>query len=318
LDYVVKQGGVITDAVRSQKWPGEAKVHVSIVNWIDNPASLPPAYTIDGVPVSGVRSDIAELGGQQWAANQLPANAGHCFQGPIPVGAGFVLTDSEARELLSQMDVSYRDVVRPYLTASDIAESPSQSPSRWIIDFAQLPLQDAARYPAALQIVRERVRPVRETVRRDVHRRNWWLFGEPRVGLRKATASLTRSIAAGRHGKRLTVAWVPQPILASHATVTFAFDDDYSMGILLSKAHDAWVWAQSSSLKGDLRYTPTSVFLTFPFPDPVTDEQRERVAVAECYGWPRAVAQDERELVRLLTERNREISEGRQEYAPFR
>ncbi len=33
LEYIVANGGVITDAVSSQKWPGEAKVHVSIVNW---------------------------------------------------------------------------------------------------------------------------------------------------------------------------------------------------------------------------------------------------------------------------------------------
>ena len=64
--------------------------------------------------------------------------------------------------------------------------------------------------------------------------------------------------------------------------MVFAFDDDYSMGILLSRAHDAWAWAQSSTLKGDLRYTPTTVFATFPWPDPVTPEQREAVASASA------------------------------------
>src|SRR5690606_4170119 len=34
LDYVLQRGGVITDAVSSQKWPGDAKVHVSITNWL--------------------------------------------------------------------------------------------------------------------------------------------------------------------------------------------------------------------------------------------------------------------------------------------
>ena len=41
-------------------------------------------------------------------------------------------------------------------------------------------------------------------------------------------------------------------------------------------------------------------------------------AVVVCYGWPKAVAQDPVELVARLTERNREISEGGREYAPFR
>lgn len=40
-------------------------------------------------------------------------------------------------------------------------------------------------------------------------------------------------------------------------------------------------------------------------------------AVADCYGWPASMAQADRELVRLLTERNRDICEGRREYAPF-
>jgi hypothetical protein len=103
--------------------------------------------------------------------------------------------------------------------------------------------------------------------------------------------------------------------------------------------------------------------MTYPWPDPVTDVQRDRVAEvsrrllarrseiclaenigltklynavdegawgdlkalhreldvagADCYGWPASVAQDDRELVRRLTELNREISEGRRAYAPF-
>ena len=118
-----------------------------------------------------------------------------------------------------------------------------------------------------------------------------------------------------------------------------------------------------STLKGDLSYTPTSVFMTFPWPDTATAEQRERVAdvcrrllarrseiclaeniglttlysavdegaytdlsalhreldeaVADCYGWPKAVAQDDRELVRRLTELNRAIATGERPYTPF-
>ena len=34
LDYIVTNGGTITEAVSSMIWPGEAVVHVSIVNWL--------------------------------------------------------------------------------------------------------------------------------------------------------------------------------------------------------------------------------------------------------------------------------------------
>ncbi len=136
------------------------------------------------------------------------------------------------------------------------------------------------------------------------------------------------------------------------------------MGVLQSRAHVAWAWAQSSTLKGDLRYTPTSVFATFPWAGAfATPQQRERVAeacrrllarrseiclseqiglttlynqvddgayvdlkrlhraldeaVADCYGWPANVAQDDAELVRRLTALNRRIVEGEVSYLPF-
>jgi hypothetical protein len=40
-------------------------------------------------------------------------------------------------------------------------------------------------------------------------------------------------------------------------------------------------------------------------------------AVAACYGWPKAIAQDDKELVPRLTEFNRQIVEGEREYHPF-
>ena len=56
--------------------------------------------------------------------------------------------------------------------------------------------------------------------------------------------------------------------------------DDFSVGILLSRSHSACDAAQSSTLKGDLRYTPTSVFMTSPWPDKANPDQREAVAEA--------------------------------------
>jgi len=47
LDYIVENDGVITNAVSSQRWPGEAKVHVSIVNWTKSPAKL-KGFVLDG------------------------------------------------------------------------------------------------------------------------------------------------------------------------------------------------------------------------------------------------------------------------------
>ena len=363
LDYIAATDGVITDAVSSQKWPGDAKVYVSLVNWVKQPAEPPSAFTLDGEVVVGITTSLraAAMGG--WLPVQLPANKGHCFEGPSPKAKGLLIDADTAARLLGLADADYREVVRPYLTANDVTEDPGQAPTRWAIDFGLRTLEDALAYPAALDIARKDVKPERQSNNRRSYREKWWLFAEPRTAMRAALEGLDRYAASSRHGKRLCIAWSEAWTLSSDATNVFAFDDDYSMGILLSRAHDAWAWARSSTLETRLRYTPSSAFETFPFPYPVSAQARARVAaassalyarrselclehgigltklynlmddggftdlralhleldraVAATYGWPESVAQDGPELVRLLTERNREIAEGRRPYDPF-
>lgn len=280
LEYIIASGGVITDAVSTQKWPGEAKVHVSLVNWIKQPAASSDSFSIDGEPVSGITAELRPPERSTGEIARLNANKGCCFQGPIPVGEGFIISVEEAAELIERTDADYRRVVRPYVTGDDIADDPAQRPRRWIIDFAQLPLEAAMRYPAALEIVKERVRPKRAANNRKLYRERWWQFGEGRPGMRKALSGLPRYVAGVAQGKRLLFSWCEAWTCPSNLTYVFALGDDYSMGLLSSLAHGAWARARASTLKGDIRYTPTTVFEMFPWPHPITDEQRERVAEA--------------------------------------
>jgi hypothetical protein len=248
------------------------------VNWVKQPTIPATGFVLDGIPVDGITAELRTPERSTGIVPKLPANKGRCFEGPIPSGEGFVISEDEANALLASSEANYRDVVRPYLDSDDITEEPGQRPRRWIIDFAKLPLEAAMRYPKALDIVRERVKPERDTNNRASYRKYWWLFAEPRREMRRALQGLQRYIAGTRHGKRLLVAWCQPETLASDATATFAFDDDYSMGVLTSSVHGSWAWARSSTIKGDLRYTSSSVFMTFSWPDPVTVDQRERIS----------------------------------------
>ena len=60
----------------------------------------------------------------------------------------------------------------------------------------------------------------------------------------------------------------------------FAFSDDYSFGILQSGIRRSWFIATCSKLKGDFRYTPESVFDTFPWPQKPKHEDIKAVAEA--------------------------------------
>ncbi len=276
LDYIVEKGGVITDAVSSQRWPGDAKVHVSLVNWVKEPPAPVEQFVLDGDEVTGITSSLRKGGAEDWKPRPLTPNQDRCFIGSSLHGGGFRLSADE----VEQFDVRSSPVVKRFLDGKDIVTRIDQSPSRWVIDFGTMGLEHAAKFEKELALVRTRVKPERDLNRRPLYKQRWWLHGETRPGMRTATRDLPRTAVSTRTGKRLLLTWQAPDTLPSDANVVFAFDDDYSMGILLSKAHDAWAWAQSSTLKGDLRYTPTTVFATFPWPDPVTDDQRQAVATA--------------------------------------
>lgn len=53
----------------------------------------------------------------------------------------------------------------------------------------------------------------------------------------------------------------------------FLRDDGYVLGIVTSSVHRAWIFAQKSTIKGDTRYTHTTCFNTFPFPQLLTADQ---------------------------------------------
>jgi hypothetical protein len=47
-----------------------------------------------------------------------------------------------------------------------------------------------------------------------------------------------------------------------------ARDDDYTFGVLQSRIHEVWSLRQGTFLENRPRYTPTTCFETFPFPEP--------------------------------------------------
>jgi hypothetical protein len=67
---------------------------------------------------------------------------------------------------------------------------------------------------------------------------------------------------------------VPTGQVFSHALGVFATDDTAMLALLSSAPHYWWARARASSMKADLRYTPSDVFETLPLPE-LTDEMRE-------------------------------------------
>jgi hypothetical protein len=84
--------------------------------------------------------------------------------------------------------------------------------------------------------------------------------------MRKALESLSFYFALPKIAKWVNFTSVDISILPCEANMVIASDDFYILGIINSKIHQIWVKSQSSTLKGDTRYTNTTCFETFPFP----------------------------------------------------
>ncbi len=273
LDHIVANGGTITAAVSSQEWPGEANVHVSIVNWVNENHHGP--YVLDGQTVDGIASSLRTLA-LDVRATSLAGNEGKQFFGVVQSGDGFVLGDAEAASLLGRTDADYASVVRPFLVGEDITSSPSLSPSRWIIDFGEMPLEVAAEWPAALDVVRARVKPLRDKHARRRERDEWWKFSRTVRELFNAIHDLPRFIACPATAKRFHMIWVEPRWVPSNAVSAFAFSEPFEMGVLSSGIHSRWATIQSTTLETRPRYTVAS-FRSFSWPSP---NQLQRASIA--------------------------------------
>jgi type II restriction/modification system DNA methylase subunit YeeA len=63
---------------------------------------------------------------------------------------------------------------------------------------------------------------------------------------------------------------MPKVMWPHQTVIAIARDDDTTFGILHSRFHEAWSLRLGTSLEDRPRYTPTTTFETFPFPDGLT------------------------------------------------
>ncbi|MFO0755534.1 MAG: DNA methyltransferase [Byssovorax sp.] len=262
IDKIVEKGGTITDAWKSYPWPGEAKVHISIVNWAME--SYDGIKTLDGQEVSSISPGLAptlDLTG----ALRIGENERLCFMGVTPGNIEFVLTDEERSDIIGK-DPQSSKVILPYLIGRDVNREVEQRPTRWIIDFGTMTKEDAEGYAGAMQHVRRYVYPVRKNNRREIYAERWWRFVEARPGLREAIRSHKHVLVMPCVTSHLIVSRQAADICFDHKLMVVALDDFYHFGVLQSSFHSAWAWARGSTLKADLSYTNTTVFETFPFP----------------------------------------------------
>lgn len=284
-----------------QRWDIDgAAVDVSLICFGDHPD--PGAY-LDGEPVTEIHADLT-AGMNLTLARALPENAGVAMLG-IQKSGPFDVAGSLAREWMAQPanpnGRTNASVLKPYWNGDDVTARPRDM---WFID---LPLNlreaEAAQFAAPFHHIASTpdedghmVKERREALGDRAHDR-WWEPHWPRPEMRQKIEQLSRYIVTPETAQYRVFSWLSYPTLPDKNLIVIARDDDLMFGLLQSRFHELWSLRKGSDLQDRPRYTHTSTFATFPFPDGMTPDIE--VETAQAAPSANAISEAARELNRL-------------------
>ena len=263
LDQMSAHGAIVYRALPSRKWPGEANLEVAHIWFRKGPWAGP--FLLDDTAVDGITSQLRSPGGVSGTPYRLVASQGQSYIGSYVLGMGFVLEPEEAQRLLDK-DPRNHDVLFPYLNGEDLNGRWDQSPSRWVINFHDWPVEQAMQYPDCYGIVERMVKPQRAALNRKVYREIWWQYAEKQRALYTAIEGLERVLVLSLVNNHLGFGVVPTKQVFAHKLAVITSGEFTVFAVLQSQIHYHWAWAQSSTLRRDINYSPSDCFETFPFP----------------------------------------------------
>lgn len=297
LDQITAGSATIYRAISSRKWQGAATVVVSFI-WLMNNSKWQGKYILNEKEVKAITPFLTAQSSTLGNPRQLKKNQEKSFQGSIVLGMGFILTPDEASALIIKSKHN-SEVLFPYLMGEDLNTSPDQSPSRWVINFFNYPLERindkewglltkneqelqvkigrvapnysepvARDFPDCIKILEERVKSERIKNSDKGASQFWWRFLRLRGELWLAIDGMSRILCKTRHSPNCAFEFVTSGNVFQESIVIFAFDADEEFAILSSTIHEVWAWEYGSTLgQSTLRYSPSDCFETFPFPD---------------------------------------------------
>ncbi|MCY4188036.1 MAG: hypothetical protein OXD30_06090, partial [Bryobacterales bacterium] len=305
LRQICHAGGEIYDATRRLPWPGMAAVIVSVVHihrgaWsgkrtldgteLDSISAYLSAGSTHNDPAR-----LAENEDQSFQGS-IVLGMGFTFDDTDKKGVASSLADMQR---LVEENPKNAEAILPYIGGEELNSHPAHAHHRHVINFHDYPLKRdpnrrrswfkasektqkkwvregvvpwdyprpvAEDWPELLGIVRDKVKPDRIRLKDKGLRSKWWQFARTRPELNSAIQGLNRVLAISGVGQHVAFAFLRADMVYSNALMLFPFASFAAFCVLQSRLHAIWARCFGSSMKDDLRYTPTDCFETFPFP----------------------------------------------------
>jgi type II restriction/modification system DNA methylase subunit YeeA len=279
----IAEAGAIFEAWSDEPWVIDgAAVRVSLICFAKEPAQ---GARLDGAAVSAINADLSGGGCDLTKAVRLLANR-HVASNGVSKKGKFEISGSVARAWIKQEynanGQSNHFVLKPWQNGDHLMGAPFAD--LWIINFSDFDKDQAAFFQAPFEYVSQHVRPFRERSRSLQERNNWWKLARPASALFLRLKGKSRAIVVAEVAKHRVFAWMQTGICPDKNLVVISRDDDTTFGILHSRFHEAWSLRLGTSLEDRPRYTPTTTFETFPFPEGLTPD----IPAADYASDPRA------------------------------
>lgn len=263
----VSESGRFFEVWSDEPWTADGTaVRVSLLCF--EAASATSPCHLDGKDVGIIQPTLSAVSYDLSEACSLNENGSRIFVG-IQKSGPFDVEGRLAREwLLLPLNPNGRpnsDVLRPLLNGIDVTR---RSRDVWVIDFGVGGSEgSAALYEGPFAHVVNHVKPKRSMNTQEAARHLWWIHWRPRPEMRAALNGLDRAIITPEVSKHRIFIWASTQANFDKNLMVVARDDDTTFGMLHSRFHELWSLRLGTSLEDRPRYTPSTTFETFPFPE---------------------------------------------------
>ena len=263
LDYLLKNDFSINFAIKNITWPGKAAVQVSLISIFKGRFSL--QKKLNGNNVDEINSYLDNS--PNISPLKLTHNQKICFKGTSINGDGFIIRDEQELIKLKKEDIK-NEYLYKFIIGNDINNLISiNNVDTYIINFWDYPLSKAKKFPEALNIIEERVKPKRLKNSSKSLREKWWIYERLRPDLYEKIKIAPKIFTLSLSSKYLNFTVGNRDYVYSNSTGVLALNSFFEFMILQSSIHLEWAWRNSSTLgSSTLSYTISDSFETFPFP----------------------------------------------------
>lgn len=257
-------------------WLGSASVIVSLVLIRRTDSWLAPRV-LNGAPANEITQYLTAGNGSIFDPKQLFKNKNIAFKGSTTGCKGFVLDDAEARDIIAR-DLKYADVIHPFVGGQDFNNSPTLTPSRWVINFRDWSFETASNYPLCMEILMHRVKPYFDSRTGQIHEPDYWKFSDKRLESYALISNYKRVLFHAFTSKHLCFGFLPTGIVYSAPHTVIGLSGYQHFAVLQSTFHLLWVVEICSAMGTSIRYAPSDLFDTFPFPEGLLNEGKSMLS----------------------------------------